>query len=179
MLAGTRVIPPAVRGAVRRRALTRRTVLAGLAILAWGRPASAKPRVADKIIVLKGKRRLDLIRDGVIMKAYRIRLGRNPAGPKIFELDGRTPEGEYVIDGRTQNTPYHRALHISYPQADNLARAAKYHLEAGGAIFIHGTPDDGRLFEGDWTDGCIAVANRDIDEIWVAAPIGTPIEIRP
>jgi murein L,D-transpeptidase YafK len=162
-----------------RRAITRRAALIGLASLAFRRAAAADSRQADRIIVLKGARRLELVRDGVVMKSFPIRLGRYPEGPKIFELDGRTPEGEYFIDGRSSKTPYHLALHISYPQAENVALAAKYNLPPGGGIFIHGTPGAGPRFEYDWTDGCIAVTNGAIEEIWAVVEDGTPIEIRP
>jgi murein L,D-transpeptidase YafK len=160
----------------RRRLVT--ITAAGLAY-ALARPAVAAPVKADRIIVVKSARRLDLMRGSQVLQSYPIRLGANPVGPKVFELDGRTPEGEYVIDRRTRNTRYHLALHISYPGRANVERAAKYHLPAGGAIFIHGTPGSGPRFERDWTDGCIAVSNRAIDEIWDAVDNGTPIEIRP
>jgi len=160
--------------------VTRRALLSGAgALLVLPRGAFAAGLKADYIVVTKAARRLDLLSHGEIVASYPIRLGVNPVGPKIFELDGRTPEGIYTIDRRSRNTPYHRALHISYPQAENRARAAQYRLPPGGAIFIHGTPGRGRRFERDWTDGCIAVSNRAIEDIWNAVADGTPIEIRP
>lgn len=163
-------------------AIGRRSVLAALiALTTTGLPAAARQaRVkADRILVVKGARRLDLLKDGQVIRSYPIRLGHNPLGPKVFQYDGRTPEGVYTIDGRSRATHYHLALHISYPEPANVARAAKYGLPAGGAIFVHGTPGTGERFAHDWTDGCIAVSNRAIEEIWAMVDDGTPIEIRP
>jgi len=160
--------------------VTRRALLSGaVALLVRPRSASAAGRKADYVVVYKAARRLDLLAHGEVVASYPIRLGANPLGPKIFELDGRTPEGVYMIDRHSRNTPYHLALHISYPQPENRARAAQYKLPPGGAIFIHGTPGTGKRFARDWTDGCIAVSNRAIEEIWAAVVDGTPIEIRP
>jgi murein L,D-transpeptidase YafK len=159
-----------------RAQISRRAVLlAATAVFAAG----AAPLKADRIVVMKAARRLHLMRDDKVLRSYPIRLGRNPEGPKIFQYDGRTPEGLYTIDGRTRNTPYHLALHVSYPQADNIARARKYNLPAGGGIFVHGTPGTGPRFARDWTDGCIAVSNAAIAEIWTLVDDGTPIEIHP
>jgi murein L,D-transpeptidase YafK len=139
---------------------------------------------ADLIVVDKGERRLSLYRDGQLLKSYHASLGGHPVGPKTREGDGRTPEGSYVIDGRLPRTPYYLALHISYPDARDRARAAKLGVSPGGAILIHGigwvkggvTEAEARS---DWTDGCIAVTNREMTEIWAAVDDGTPIEIRP
>jgi murein L,D-transpeptidase YafK len=137
---------------------------------------------ADRILVLKAQRRLLLLRGDAVLKSYPIALGPHPRGPKRWQGDGRTPEGVYIIDRRTKRTAYHLALHISYPNEDDLDRAAGGN--PGGAIFIHGMParfghtDPVRFFV-DWTDGCIAVGNIAIEEIWRAADDGTTIEIRP
>ena len=167
------------RGAGRRVAGIR--LLATISLWLAATPgATAREAVkAERIVVLKAQRRLELWRDGRVLRSFPVRLGRNPVGPKIFQLDGRTPEGVYVVDRRTRRTRFHRALHVSYPQAENIARAAAYRLPPGGSIFIHGTPGSGPAFERDWTDGCIAVSNRAIEEIWDLVEIGTPIEIRP
>lgn len=167
-----------------RNALGRRSIiLAALTSLATATlTRTARPEAAikaDRILVLKSERRLDLLRFGQVLRSYPIRLGPNPVGPKIFQLDGRTPEGEYSIDWRSRDTPFHRELHISYPRPENIARAEQYNLPAGGGIFIHGTPGKGKRFERDWTDGCIAVSSRAIEEIWDFVDDGTPIEIRP
>jgi len=145
-----------------------------------GRPAgAAAPEAADRVRVRKAERRLFLERKGETIRSYPIRLGRHPLGPKIFEWDGRTPEGRYTIDGRTLNTPYHRALHVSYPNAENRERARQYGIPPGGGIWIHGTPAETTRFQRDWTDGCIAASNAAIEEIWMLVADGTPIEIEP
>jgi murein L,D-transpeptidase YafK len=139
---------------------------------------------ADRIVVYKGERRLSLYRDGQLLKSYHASLGGAPVGPKRREGDGRTPEGSYIIDGRLAHTPYHLALHISYPDARDRVWAAAHHVSPGGAILIHGigyvrggvTEAEARS---DWTDGCIAVTNREIEEIWAAVDDGTPIDIKP
>jgi murein L,D-transpeptidase YafK len=156
-----------------------------LAALAPAPPAMAQPvEKADRILVLKAKRRLLLLRDGVVLKSYPIALGPHPRGPKRREGDGRTPEGVYAIDGRIAESPYHLALHISYPSEADAERATAARWRPGGAIMIHGMPaefghtDPVRFFR-DWTNGCIAVGNIAIEEIWNAVDDGTPIEIRP
>ena len=139
---------------------------------------------ADLIVVDKSARRLSLYREGQLLKSYHASLGRSPVGPKRSEGDGRTPEGRYVIDSRLAHTPYYLALHISYPEAKDRAQAAKLGVSPGGAILIHGigwvkggvTKQEA---ESDWTDGCIAVTNDEITEIWAAVDNGTPIDIRP
>jgi murein L,D-transpeptidase YafK len=149
---------------------------AAMNIAAAGQRASIK---ADLILVMKAERRLYLLAKGEVIRTYPIRLGPNPVGPKIFELDGRTPEGRYVIDGRKQDSAYYRSLHISYPSAENRARAEQYGISPGGNIRIHGTPGGSGLPIGDWTDGCIAVSNTAMREIWNHVDVGTPIEIKP
>jgi murein L,D-transpeptidase YafK len=153
-------------------------------------PAPPPPRFvfpgtkADLIVVDKAARRLSLYREGQLLKTYHASLGRDPVGPKRREGDGRTPEGHYLIDGRLAHTPYYLALHISYPDARDRARAAAMGVSPGGAILIHGigwvkggvTEAEARS---DWTDGCIAVTNQEVAEIWAAVDDGTPIDIRP
>lgn len=149
------------------------------------RPAIAEtPGKADRILVLKAKRELLLLHEGVVLKSYPIALGRHPRGPKHRRGDGRTPEGVYVIDYRFTHTSYHLALHISYPNESDRAFARRAHMRPGGDILIHGMPasfghhDPVRFFH-DWTNGCIAVGNIAIEEIWDAVDDGTPIEVRP
>jgi murein L,D-transpeptidase YafK len=159
-----------------------------LALLAfWAPPSPAMaqaPVKADRILVLKSKRVLQLLRGAVVLKSYPIALGRHAKGPKRRRGDGRTPEGVYVIDYRFTSSSYHLALHISYPDAEDEARALAHHVQPGGDILIHGMParfghtDPVRFFH-DWTDGCIAVGNVAVEEIWQAIDDGTPIEIRP
>jgi murein L,D-transpeptidase YafK len=139
---------------------------------------------ADRILILKARRRLELLRGDVVLKSYPIALGRHPRGPKRRLGDQRTPEGIYVIDGHFTHTPYHLALHISYPNNLDRARARDLGQSPGGAILIHGMParfghtDPVRFFR-DWTKGCVAVGNIAIEEIWDAVDDGTVVEIRP
>ena len=149
---------------------------------AW--KASAAFVKADKVVVIKSKRILMLLREGEILSAYRVALGKHPDGRKIKAGDKRTPEGNYVLDTRNRDSKFHLALHISYPNESDLMNAHKLGVTPGGDIMIHGLPDQfrklGRLHRlSDWTNGCIAVTNREIEEIWRLVPDGTPIEIRP
>jgi len=147
-------------------------------------PSPAQPAVADRVIVLKGQRLLELARNGQVFATYPVALGSEPVGPKRQQGDGRTPEGVYLIDWRTEDTRYTRELHISYPDERDRGRAQQTHVDPGGAIFIHGLPRDYGPFDPpvwykDWTEGCISVGNQAIVKIWNAVPDGTPIEIRP
>lgn len=140
--------------------------------------------VADWILVEKKARRLTLFRDHKPLKSYDIALGRQPDGPKRLQGDNKTPEGRYQIASRKKNSDFHRALRISYPSPEDAAFAAKQKRSAGGDIMIHGLPNGmgslGPLHRlRDWTAGCIAVTNTEIEELWRAVPDGTPIEIRP
>ena len=140
---------------------------------------------ADFIRVDKSERRMDLMRNDAVIATYTIALGRSPVGDKVQEGDRRTPEGRYVIDWRNPKSGYHLSLHISYPNADDKARAEAAGISPGGDIMIHGqpngyaTPATFLLQQTDWTFGCIAVTNAEMDEIWNAVPDGTPIEIMP
>jgi murein L,D-transpeptidase YafK len=140
--------------------------------------------VADRVLVEKWARRLTLLRDGSALKTYRVALGRVPVGGKQYEGDQRTPEGTYAIDFHKSDSDYHLALHISYPEQRDVDRAAAQGRSAGSDIMIHGLPN-GRGWIGalhrrrDWTAGCIAVTDFEIEEIWRAVPDGTTIEIRP
>lgn len=153
--------------------------------LASARSASpAPPRQADRIVVHKKDRTLLLLRENKVIAAYKIALGGEPIGPKTCQGDHRTPEGAYTIDGRNSASKFHRALRVSYPNADDRRRAAKAHCSPGGDIMIHGLPNGyGRIGAAhrlkDWTDGCIAVTDEEIEEIWKLVPNGTPVEIRP
>ncbi len=138
---------------------------------------------ADRIVVEKAARRMHLMRTGATLKTYRIALGRNPVGHKEQEGDSRTPEGIYVIDARNPGSRFHLSLRVSYPNAEDRRRASARGMSPGGDIFIHGLPNGAgadALFAGrDWTDGCIAVTNAEIREIWAMVKDGTPTEIRP
>jgi murein L,D-transpeptidase YafK len=140
--------------------------------------------MADRVVVEKSARRLRLFQNGRVLKTYSVALGRAPIGPKEHEGDQRTPEGIYKIDFHKPDSDYHLALHISYPEPQDIARAARQNLAAGSDIMIHGLPN-GRSWIGrfhrrsDWTAGCIAVTDFEIDEIYRAVSDGTPIELRP
>jgi murein L,D-transpeptidase YafK len=145
------------------------------------RPLSAQTLKADKILILKEKRQLFLMKDGKALKVYRISLGWNPEGPKTRRGDGRTPEGTYTIDAKNSRSKYHLALHVSYPNAADRARAGG--ADPGGNIMIHGLPNGhGSRWQSkqltDWTAGCIALSDSEIEEIWRAVPVGTVVEIQ-
>jgi murein L,D-transpeptidase YafK len=139
---------------------------------------------ADKVLILKKDHILQLLKDGKPFKEYKIALGTHVDGAKTQQGDGKTPEGSYVIDSRNAQSRFHRSLHISYPNAQDVASAKEKRVNPGGDIFIHGLPLK-YAFVGaahrvhDWTLGCIAVTDAEIDEIWKLVPNGTPIEIRP
>ena len=137
---------------------------------------------ADFILVDKSERKMWLITAGEKYREYDISLGERPLGHKQQEGDERTPEGRYVIDYRNPESKFHLSLHISYPREEDEADARRRGVSPGGNIFIHGLPNDTRVMPKtyrtmDWTDGCIAVNNREIEEIWHLVRDGTPIEI--
>lgn len=151
------------------------------AINAEALPAS-KP--ADRVLVEKSARRLMLLQAGKVVRTYRIALGAQPVGHKECRGDNRTPEGFYRITEHIRNSQYHRSLRISYPNRSDRAAAKKRGCSPGGDIMIHGLPNGqesigGLHVEQDWTQGCIAVTNQEIEEIWRLVPNGTPIEIKP
>ena len=137
--------------------------------------------LAESVLVDKSERKLWLISEGRKYREYDISLGKSPLGHKQRLGDKRTPEGRYVIDYRNPESRYHLSLHIDYPREQDLQQALEQGVDPGGNIFIHGLPNgSGRhttLKGRDWTDGCIAVNNREIEEIWALVPDGTPIEI--
>jgi murein L,D-transpeptidase YafK len=138
----------------------------------------------DRIVVHKKARTMELMHAGQMLKTYKIALGGEPIGPKTRQGDHRTPEGVYVIDSRNAHSQFHRSLHISYPNAADRERARKLGVATGGDIYIHGLPNGYGFFGSahrarDWTDGCVAVTDREIEEIWGLVENGTPVEIRP
>ncbi|MBF0506255.1 MAG: L,D-transpeptidase family protein [Nitrospirae bacterium] len=138
---------------------------------------------ADRVVVIKSKHVLMLFQNGYVVKTYQVCLGRNPVGHKMREGDNRTPEGTYILDFRNPKSTFHLSLHISYPDREDSLRARQSGFSPGGGIMIHGFPDgftmDDLGKQRDWTKGCIAVSNADIEEIWQLVPDGTPIEILP
>ena len=163
-------------------------IAAALACTAWlnaRSPLYAQPSLSlppiERLVVEKGARRMLAYADGRLVHTFEhIQLGDAPVGAKQFQGDEKTPEGSYTIDYGNPRSAYHLSLHISYPDAAAKASAARAGRSPGGDIFIHGQPNywpSGRV-PGDWTDGCIAVSNAEIEALWEAVGDGTPIEIR-
>lgn len=139
---------------------------------------------ATSILVEKQQRRMTLLRNGTPLRTYNVSLGGDPLGHKRQEGDGRTPEGAYKIDFKNQRSRFHLALRVSYPEAADRDQARRRGVSPGGDIMIHGLPNGLGWFQywhlsRDWTDGCIAVTNGEIEEIWAMVDVGTAIEIRP
>ena len=156
----------------------------GLLFHFWPHTPLVASSRADFVLVDKSERSLSLLKNGKVIRSYRVALGRNPSGPKVMEGDGRTPEGQYRIDSRNAASGFYRALHISYPNAADRERANQTGVSPGGDIMIHGMKNGlgwiGRLHRlVDWTNGCIAVTDEEMREIWSAVPDNTAIEIRP
>lgn len=140
--------------------------------------------IADSLVLEKATRRLTLYSAGTAIHTYIVALGRDPVGPKQRVGDERTPEGLYYIDSRNPHSRYHLSLRISYPEEKDRARAAKLGVDPGGDIMIHGLPlgeeSVGALhILHNWTDGCVAVTNEEIEELWRMVPDGVPIDIKP
>lgn len=142
------------------------------------------PGTIDKIQVVKHKRRMFLYSAGRVVKEYRISLGKNPIGHKLEQGDNRTPEGTYHIDWRNPESAFYLSLRISYPNDEDVARARERGVNPGGMIMIHGLPNGKAHMVNthrstDWTNGCIALTNNEMEELWAIVPTGTPIEIKP
>ena len=140
--------------------------------------------VAEKVVVEKSKRKLHLVKDGVAFRTFDIALGIRPIGDKEEEGDFKTPEGNYILDARNPDSEFFLSMHVSYPNQRDRAEARQKGVDPGGAIMIHGQPNDPTRSEAyyrtqDWTNGCIAVSNSDMIDIWLMTPDNTPIEIRP
>lgn len=158
-----------------------------IAVMAWADwPAAdiGEGLKADLVVVRKSQRLMELYAGDTLIASYRVSLGSNAVGAKRLEGDGRTPEGLYVLDYRKSDSSFHRALHISYPSATDTARARSEGDDPGGLIMVHGLPNGfgflGRLHRlFDWTDGCVAVTNAEIEQIWNAVSDGTRIRIEP
>jgi murein L,D-transpeptidase YafK len=138
----------------------------------------------DLVVVNKSERELILMSNGIELKSYRIALGKNPVGHKKQEGDKKTPEGRYVLDYKKPDSAFYKAIHISYPNAADIAQAQKRGVSPGGFIMIHGQKNGfgwlGSITQQrDWTEGCIAVKNSEMEEIWQLVDINTPIQINP
>ena len=161
--------------------------IAAAAVAAFIRAQSHSTKLdttIDRIVVEKSARKLSVFRNGRVLKTYAVSLGANPVGHKQEEGDMKTPEGVYTIDYRNPQSDFHLALHVSYPSVEDSARAAERGLSAGCDIMVHGLPNgEGLMADAyrnkDWTAGCIAVTDEEIEELWRITPDGTPIEIRP
>ncbi len=139
---------------------------------------------ADTILVVKHERKLYLLQDNFPLRSYRIALGLSPTGAKQRQWDFRTPEGSYFIDFRREHSHYFKALHISYPGPEDLKRSSALHLSAGGDIFIHGEPNQptkpaSYYQTRDWTNGCIALSDADLQDVWDLTSGRTRVEIVP
>lgn len=145
--------------------------------------ATPAPEI-DRIVVYKQQRKMILMSRGKEIKSYRVALGGSPVGPKEREGDSRTPEGSYIIDYQNPKSLFYKSFHISYPSPTDRAAAKSRGVNPGGDIMIHGLPKDyawvGKAHVmHDWTAGCIAVTNQEMDELWSLVKIGTPIDIHP
>jgi murein L,D-transpeptidase YafK len=174
-----------------RRGILAHSQLIGLAVvLSLGihtkSPADSIPPAerADTILIVKHERKLYLLQDNYPLRSYRIALGLSPTGAKEHQWDFRTPEGSYIIDFRLEHSHYFKALHISYPSAADLKRSSALHRPAGGDIFIHGEPNRpdkpiSYYRTRDWTNGCIALSDEDLQELWELTAGRTSVEIVP
>jgi murein L,D-transpeptidase YafK len=139
---------------------------------------------ADSLLIVKSERKLYLLKAGEVLRDFDIALGLMPEGPKQREGDFRTPEGRYFLEAKNPNSDYFLSVKISYPNHEDLERARAKGVNPGGQIMIHGQPNEPKYSESryqglDWTDGCVAVSNSDMVDIWLMTGEGTPIEIRP
>lgn len=146
--------------------------------------ASVNAQAIDQVRVLKSERKLQLLAAGVVQKEFQIALGGSPIGHKLREGDEKTPEGHYVLDYKKADSAFYKAIHISYPNAEDIARAKKAGASPGGQIMIHGQKNgfgwlSGAAQQFDWTNGCVALSNADMEKVWKAVSPGTPIELRP
>lgn len=136
----------------------------------------------DRIVVEKSARRMQLFQNGKVVRTYAIALGFAPEGDKERQGDGKTPEGSFTVNRKNEASAFTLSLGLDYPQPDDIERASAGGYSPGGDIFIHGQPNalpEGFKLKGDWTNGCIAVSNTEIREIWAATPIGTTVEVLP
>lgn len=140
--------------------------------------------MADHVVVDKSQRRLHLYRRGQLLRSYPVHLGLRPDGAKEYEGDFRTPEGRYTLNRRNSQSDYFLSIQVSYPNEQDLRRAKRMRLKPGGAIMIHGLPNTPKRSldyyqRVDWTDGCIALSNADMVEVWLMTRAGTTIDIKP
>ena len=164
----------------------KRFVLWGLACLgiAYVSIAGASLPKADLVVVKKSQYSMELFKNGKPIRRYWVALGVNPKGPKVRKGDQRTPEGRYLLDYKKDSSGYYKAMHISYPNLNDLQRAKMLGVDPGNMVMVHGqpndvNPDEPAVQKSNWTNGCIALLNHEMDEFWEMVEPGTPIEIRP
>ena len=155
-----------------------------VALLIPGLTQASEFPVADKVIIEKAARQLHLVQDGEVFRTFKIALGIRPEGDKLQEGDFKTPEGKYTLDMRNPDSDFFLSIHISYPNSADRREASSLGVSPGGAIMIHGQPNEPKHSEvfyrtQDWTNGCIAVSNSDMIDIWLMTGDNTPIEIKP
>jgi murein L,D-transpeptidase YafK len=160
-------------------------VALGLGLAGCSESPERPAAYADQVVVKKSQRKLQLLKKGQVIKEYRVALGENPSGHKLQEGDHRTPEGDYILDWRNPRSGYHKSIHISYPNQRDQAVAQALGVPPGGMIMLHGLPNHiqsptvrAEYLRRDWTNGCIAVQDHEIDEIWRMVRDGTPIRIQ-
>jgi len=158
--------------------------IALVALLVPGLMQASEFPVADRVIIEKAARQLHLMQDGAVFRTFTIALGIRPEGDKTQEGDFKTPEGNYLLDMRNSNSDYFLSIHISYPDSADRREASDLGVSPGGSIMIHGQPNVPKHSEAfyrtqDWTNGCIAVSNSDMIDIWLMTGDNTPIEIKP
>lgn len=157
-------------------------ILCFVSLLSLSPLTAQPPSRVDLIVVRKAARTMELHSGSRIVKTYQVALGGNPVGPKERRRDGRTPDGLYEIGGRNAASSYHRSLRISYPNSEDRKRASQLGVDPGGDIMIHGLPN-GMGMVGkvhllhDWTNGCVAVTNEEIEELWKLVPDHTKVKI--
>ena len=167
------------------RLMTRGIIAASLLGICWLAPSRASDfPVADTVIIEKASRKLHLMQKGKVFRTFDVVLGIRPDGDKQQEGDFRTPEGRYVLDMRNPNSEFFLSIHVSYPNRQDRREARQQGVPPGGAIMIHGQPNiptksSTYYLTQDWTNGCIAVSNSDMIDIWLMTGENTPIEIRP
>jgi murein L,D-transpeptidase YafK len=160
-------------------------VLLSASLFACATPQAPPQQFADRVVVEKAKRSMHLMQNGRVLKSYKVALGQDPVGHKTQQGDSRTPEGVYTVDFRRTVSRFNLALRVSYPSPQDRQYAASRGVDPGGEIYIHGQPTGGvspaRLAETgpDWTDGCVAVTNPEMQEIFALVRDGTAVEIRP
>jgi murein L,D-transpeptidase YafK len=155
-----------------------------LAFIILVHSAAGAVEKADFVLVKKSERKLLLMRQGRAFKEFRIALGPKPRGPKIVKGDEHTPEGEYILDGKNEKSAFYKSIHISYPNAYDRERSRIVGRDPGGLIMIHGQPRQSKwpveiAQSFNWTNGCLALTNDQMDVLWASVEVGTPIKILP